>query len=110
MSQPNFSNSNFKLKYVINNEKPLHTSAWLNIPNGWDDDANRPIPMTPEQKDVIDRIHQMIADNNVNINLVMKVKTGGEASEWPLAAQMRLFPNTGTDAPKVDTLNYDVPF
>ena len=110
-NQPHFSNSKVELKYVISKDNPVQISSWLNIPNGWDDASNRPIPMTEAQKDVVARIQQMIIDNNVNLSITIKSRSGQEASKWPTVMNARLFANDGAIAPVMNNEpNDDIPF
>lgn len=103
MSQPHFGNSKLKIKNTLYAEnhgtaKEYQVSAWLAFNNGWDDAANRPVPMTEEQKALIQGLYEDLANCGVELQITLKDRNGNDASQWPIAGRMRLFVNTKDQA------------
>ena len=102
MSQPHFGNSKLKLKNTLHAEshgtpKEYQVSAWLSFNNGWDDANNRPVPMTPEQQNLIAGVYQDLANLGVELQVTLKDRISADAKQWPVAGRMRLFVNTKDD-------------
>tara|TARA_S200002703_G_C3764594_1_gene235394 strand:+ start:203 stop:538 length:336 start_codon:yes stop_codon:yes gene_type:complete len=111
MSQPHLSNSKFVLKEPIENHAPIQMSAWLVVPTEWPEGQRFPNPPSAFEQEAIDKAAQLLADHNIQVQINVKSITSEDASQWPTVARLRLFPNTGREAPKAAAkLDDDIPF
>jgi len=74
---PQFSNTNMKFVRSLSSseENPgqkVKVSIWLNFDNGWNEDAKRPYPPTPEQQKDIENIHKQIKDLGMELSVQLQ--------------------------------------
>lgn len=68
-------------------------SAWLQVKTDWDEDAKRPVRMTPEQEAQVAEVFALIQRYNIQLNLQVQQRTAGEAKDWPTVARWKVFHN-----------------
>lgn len=78
-------NENYPVEYQV--------SCWLTFNNGWNDQTNRPNPLTEQQQQAIDELHQHLLNAGIQMQCTIKQKEGQDSRAWPVVARMNLFPN-----------------
>ena len=76
-NSPQFSNTNIKFQRALsasedNPGQKVKISVWLNFDNGFDEEARKPYPPTPEQQKSIEDIHRQIKDLGMELSLQLQ--------------------------------------
>ena len=76
-NSPQFSNTNIKFQKAVstsvdNPSQKVKISVWLNFDNGFDEEARKPNPPTPEQQKSIEDIHKQIKDLGMDLSLQLQ--------------------------------------
>jgi hypothetical protein len=76
-NSPQFSNINMKFQRAVSSSvdnpgQKLKISVWLNFDNGWDEEARKPHPPTPEQQKDIENIHRQMKDLGMELSLQLQ--------------------------------------
>ena len=72
-------------------------SAWLQINNGWDEGQRKPIPMTAQQEQIINKLFQELLASGAELQLTLQQKTSQDANSWPTVARFKVFANAPRD-------------
>jgi hypothetical protein len=97
-NRPHLGNSKITFKSNINastDNVPVEyqASAWVTFNNGWDEAANRPYPLTPQQEAAVQQLYQHLIQSGVQLQVTIKQKVGEDSRAWPVAGRMNLFVN-----------------
>lgn len=98
---PHMGNAKVTFKQNIHAGTETHpveyqVSAWLTFNNGWDDNSNRPRPLTDQQQAVVEELHRQIVQSGAQMQITIKQKEGQDSRAWPIAGRLNLFPNKKT--------------
>ena len=80
--------------FNLESGKEYSVSGWLQFKTGWDDSANRPHPMTPEQQEMCQKLVNQMADLGISVNITMQDKTSDNVAEWQTFGRIKLFSNS----------------
>lgn len=90
---PHMGNSKVTFKESLIPNQEYRASAWLQINNGWDDNANRPVPMTPQQEAIVQQLFDQLLATGAEIQITLQHKNSADARSWPIVGRMKLFGN-----------------
>ena len=90
---PHMGNSKVTFKESLIPNQEYRASAWLQINNGWDDNANRPVPMTPQQEQIVKQLFDQLIATGAELQVTLQHKNGADARSWPIVGRVKLFAN-----------------
>lgn len=93
MAKAQFSKATVKLRDNMSQNDDYQVQVWLQADNGWDEASRRRNPMSAEQQAIVDQIHQLCADNNINLQLTIKRRSGVDVTQFPATCYADLYVN-----------------
>ena len=90
---PHMGNSKVTFKESLIPNQEYRASAWLQINNGWDDNANRAVPMTPQQETIVQQLFDQLLATGAELQITLQHKNSADARSWPTVGRIKLFGN-----------------
>lgn len=103
-NRPTFGNAKQKImkdmkkQYGQDMDAEYRLSGWLQADNGWDNMANKPMPMTPQQIEQVNEVVGLIEKYGLQFSIQIQERTGSEPKDWPTMARWKLFYNKPKDS------------
>jgi len=93
MPRAQYSNATIKVREDMPASADYQFQAWLQIPNGWDEAARKRVPMTPEQQQIVNQVHQLLSDNNIQLQVTIKKRVGTDVTSFPAVCYADIYCN-----------------
>lgn len=93
MAKPQLGNATVTFKETILPAKEYRLSGFLQFNNGWDDQANLPVPMTADQEAIVANIHKQMLAAGIELQVTIQEKAGDDYRNWKVVGRPKLHVN-----------------
>lgn len=94
MPRAQISKAEVKLKQDMPANDTYQVQCWLQLDNGWDEASRRRNPMTREQEAIVEQIHKLMHDNQMQLQMTIKKRIpGGDVKTFPATCYADLYVN-----------------
>lgn len=108
MAYPHFSNSKMQplreQEVGVSKGREYQVSAWFEVKTPYDEQTGRYAPMQMSQQEAIEEALDTLRSVGANLKVTIKEKSQGEARQWPIALNAKVFINdrdkTAASAPR----------
>ena len=108
MAYPHFSNSKMQplreQEVGVSKGREYQVSAWFEVKTAYDEQTGRYAPMQVSQQEAIEEALDTLRSVGANLKVTIKEKSQGEARQWPIALNAKVFINdrdkTAASAPR----------
>lgn len=108
MAYPHFSNSKMQplreQEVGVSKGREYQVSAWFEVKTPYDEQTGRYAPMQVSQQEAIEEALDTLRSVGANLKVTIKEKSQGEARQWPIALNAKVFINdrdkTAASAPR----------
>ena len=93
MAASNFSNARVQIRDDMTVGPDYQVSCWIQPSDNWDQETNKPKPITTVQYNTIGEIMDIINSNNFSLSIVIRERNEGQARGWLEKMKFKLFAN-----------------
>ena len=94
MASSNFSNGRVKTIGNMTVGPDYQVSCWIQPQNNWDNETNKPKPITTEQYNQINEIVDLMIKNNFQMSVNIRERNEGPARGWIDKMKFKMFNNS----------------
>jgi len=93
MARAQISKASVKLTRDMPKTSEYQVQCWIEIDNGWDEVNRRRNPMTPQQVEAVQKVHEILAQSGVKLQMTIKERVGQDVKAFPATCYADLFVN-----------------